>query len=85
MVAIGKAQAAKAARDECAGRLGPRAGRLPAAYGGVELGHELAVGCAGGGEFPVAFFKLELQVDGLLLQVGDLVVEGVGVGGRAEP
>ena len=52
---------------------------------GVELGHELAVGGAGGGEVLVAFFELEAQVDGLLLEMGDLLVEGVDVGGRAEP
>ena len=51
----------------------------------VELGHELAVGRACGGEVLVAFFELEAQVDGLLLEVGDLLVEGVDVGGRAEP
>ena len=51
----------------------------------VELGHELAVGGAGGGEFVVAFFELQAQVDGLLLEVGDFLVERVDVGGRAEP
>jgi hypothetical protein len=52
--------------------------------GGVELGHELAVGGPGGAEFVVAFLTLEVQVGDLLLHVGDLVVEGVDVGGRAE-
>ena len=52
---------------------------------GVEPGHELAVGGAGGSEVAVAFFELEPQVDGLLFEVGDLLVEGVDVGGRAEP
>ena len=33
----------------------------------------------------VAFFELEAQVDGLLFEVGDLLVEGVDVGGGAEP
>ena len=51
----------------------------------VELGHELAVGGAGGGEVLVAFLELQAQVDGLLFEVGDLLVEGVDVGGRAEP
>ena len=44
----------------------------PAACRGVELGHEFAVGGPGGGEVLVAFFELEAQVDGLLLEVGDL-------------
>ena len=30
------------------------------------------------------FFELEAQVDGLLLEVGDLLAEGVDVGGSAE-
>jgi hypothetical protein len=30
-------------------------------------------------------FELEPQVDGLLLEVGDLLAEGVDVGGGAEP
>jgi len=41
----------------------------------VELGHELAVGGPGGGEVLVALFELEPQVDGLLLEAGDLLVE----------
>src|SRR6266516_1597360 len=56
----------------------------PAACRGVELGHEFAVSSPGGGEFLVAFFQLEPQVGDLLLEVGDLVAEGVDVGGRAE-
>jgi hypothetical protein len=56
-----------------------------AACRGVEPGHELAVGGPGGGEVFVAFFELEAQVGGLLLKVGDLLVEGVDIGGRAEP
>jgi hypothetical protein len=55
-----------------------------AACCGVELGHELAVGCPGGGEFVVAFAELEAQPGGLLFELGDLVVQRVGVGGRAE-
>ena len=52
---------------------------------GVELGHELPVGGPGRGEVVVAFFELEAQVDGLLFEVGDLLAEGVDVGGGAEP
>ena len=47
---------------------------------GVELGHELAVG----GEVLVAFFELQAQVGGLLLEMADLLGEGVEVGGHAE-
>ncbi len=57
----------------------------PSACCDVEPGHELAVGGPGGGEVFVAFFELEAQVGGLLLKVGDFLVEGVDVGGRAEP
>ena len=49
----------------------------------VEPGHEFPVGGAGGSEFAVAFFQLEPQVDDLLVQIGDLVVEHVDVGGGA--
>ena len=52
--------------------------------GGVELGHELAVGVPCRGEVLVAFFELQAQVNGLLLEVGDLLGEGIDVGGRAE-
>lgn len=48
----------------------------------VELGHEFTVGGACGGEVVVAFFELEAQFYGLLLQMSDLLVEGVDVGGR---
>ena len=51
----------------------------------VELGHELTVGRAGGTEFLVALFELEVQVNDLLLEVGDLLAEGADVGGGAEP
>ncbi len=51
----------------------------------VELGHELAVRGAGCGEVLVAFLELQAQVDDLLLQMHDLLVEGVDVGGCAEP
>ena len=57
----------------------------PVAWRGVELGHELAVGGPGRGEVLALFFELEAQVDGLLFEVGDLLAEGVGVGGGAEP
>ena len=49
------------------------------------MGHELAVGGAGGGEVLVAFGELQAQVDDLLLEPGDLLVEGVDVGRVAEP
>jgi len=52
---------------------------------GVELGHEFTVGGAGRGEFLVAFLELQAQVDGLLFEMGDLLVEGIDVGGRTEP
>jgi len=52
---------------------------------GVDLGHEFAVGRACGGEVLVAFGELHAQVDGLLLEVVDLLVEGIDVGGDAEP
>jgi hypothetical protein len=51
----------------------------------VELGYQLAVGRAGGSEVFVALFELELQVNGLMLEVGDLLVESADVGGGAEP
>jgi hypothetical protein len=51
---------------------------------GVELGHELAVGGPGGGKIFALLLELQAQVDGLLFQVDDLLVEGVGVGGCAE-
>ena len=51
---------------------------------GVELGHELAVGGARGGEVLAPFVELQAQFDGLLFQVVDLLVERVDVGGSAE-
>src|SRR6266550_3614840 len=51
----------------------------------VELGYELTVGSPRCGEVLALFLELEAQVDGLLLQVSELLVEGVDVGGRAEP
>ena len=52
---------------------------------GVELGHELTVGGAGRGQVLVAFLELQAQVDGLLLEMGDLLAEGIDVSGRAKP
>jgi hypothetical protein len=52
-----------------------RSGVSPVSCCGVELRHELAVGGPGRGEVFVAFLELAAQVDGLLLQVGDLLVE----------
>ncbi len=52
--------------------------------GVVELGHELAAGGAGSGEVLVALLELHAQVDDLLLQMRDLLVEGVDVGWGAE-
>ena len=51
----------------------------------VDQGHEFAVGGAGGLQLPVAVLQLKFQVCGLLLQVRDLVLEVVDVGGLAEP
>ena len=70
-------------RDRCGARTWR--GVSSAACRGVELGHELAVGGAGGGEVLVPFLELQAQVDGLLLEMGDLLAEGVDVGWRAEP
>ncbi|HTQ93788.1 MAG TPA: IS66 family transposase, partial [Streptosporangiaceae bacterium] len=60
---------------------------LPACRGGgvVELCHELAVGGAGSVQVLVAFTELEPQAGGLLLEMGDFLVQGIDVGGRAEP
>jgi hypothetical protein len=52
---------------------------------GVELGYELAVRGAGGGQVVASFFELEEEADDLLLQLADLLVEGVDVGGCREP
>ena len=51
----------------------------------VEPGHELAVGGAGGGEVLVTLVEFRAEIGELLLEAGDLVVEGVDVGWRAEP
>ena len=60
-------------------------GGSPVVVSGVEAGHEFAVGGAGGGEVLVAFGELQAQVDGLLFEVGDLLLELVDVGRGAEP
>ena len=51
----------------------------------VELGHELAVGGACGGEVLVAFVELETQVGDLLLERVVVLLERVGAGWGAEP
>jgi hypothetical protein len=66
-------------------RTGRRAGASATAGSGVELGHELAVGCPCRGEVVAAFFELEAEIGGLLFEVGDLLGERVDVGGGAEP
>ncbi len=70
-------------RDRCGASTGW--GVSCAAWRGVEVGHELTVSGPGRGEVLVAFLELEAQVDGLLFEVGDLLAEGIGVGGGAEP
>ncbi|MFK0263585.1 hypothetical protein ACIQU1_19900 [Streptomyces angustmyceticus] len=45
----------------------------------VELGHQLAVRGAGGGQVVVALLELQLQVDQLLFERGDLGLELLGV------
>ncbi len=50
----------------------------------VELGHELAVGGAGGGEVLTGLLELETQVDDVLLEGEVLLLERVDVGGSAE-
>jgi hypothetical protein len=52
------------------------------AHGLVELGHELPVGRACGGEVLVSFLELEAQVDDLLLKLAVLLGEVAGAGGR---
>ena len=54
------------------------------AAGSVDASDQLAVGGSGGVEVLVAFFELETQVCPVLLEVGDLLVEGIDVGGSAE-
>lgn len=63
---------------------GGRAG-LSAERSRVGLGHQLAVCGTGGIEVLVSFLELEMQVGGVLFEVGDFLVEGVDVGGGSEP
>ncbi|WEO92822.1 hypothetical protein A6P39_001095 [Streptomyces sp. FXJ1.172] len=49
----------------------------------VELGHELPVGRAGGGEVVVTVLEREFQVDDLLFEGGDAGLELFGVVGAA--
>src|SRR5450759_3345111 len=70
-------------RDRCGARTTRR--ELPVSRRGVELGHELAVGGACGREVLIAFGELQAQIDALLLEVADLLVEGVEVDRDAEP
>src|SRR5690349_19183900 len=51
----------------------------------VESGHEFAVGRPGGGEVFLAFVELLTKVEVVLLELADALVEGVDVGGCAEP
>ena len=51
----------------------------------VESGHEFAVGGAGGGEVFLAFVELLLKAEVVLFELADALVEGVDVGGGAEP
>ncbi|MEU4507730.1 hypothetical protein [Streptomyces sp. NPDC024089] len=51
----------------------------------IELGRELAVGGASGGEVVVTVLELELEVDGLLFEGGDPGWELFGVVGAAAP
>ncbi|MEU8445551.1 hypothetical protein AB0F05_34430 [Streptomyces microflavus] len=52
---------------------------------GVELGHEVAVGGARGRQIIVPFTELGSEVGDSLFEVGDLLLEGVDVGGGSEP
>ncbi len=54
------------------------------ACAGVELGHQLAVGCPCRSEVVVAFFELEAEIGGLLFEIGDFLAERVDVRGGAE-
>jgi hypothetical protein len=51
----------------------------------VESGHEFTVGGAGGGEVFIAFVELLLKVEVVLFELADALVEGVDIGGGAEP
>jgi len=66
-------------------RLLPSRRRAGCAFGvAVELGHELAVSCAGGGELVVAFLEFQFQVGRLLFEGGDSGLELLGVIGAAD-
>ena len=58
---------------------------LSGVSGAVDPGHEFAVGAACGGEFFLAFFQLQPQVDELLFEEDDPSLEFLDVGGRAQP
>ena len=45
------------------------------------MGHEVAVGCAGGVEFVCSFFELLAQVEDGLLEFGDAVFQRAGFAG----
>jgi hypothetical protein len=51
---------------------------------GVELGHEFAIGGAGGGEFFGAFLELAAQLEELLFAVGECGLQAVKIVGCAE-
>ena len=51
----------------------------------VESGHEFAVRRCGCGEIFVAFVELLLKVEVVLFEMADALVEGVDIGGGAEP
>ena len=53
--------------------------------GGVDPGHEFAIGAACGGELFVAFFELQPQVDDLLFEEDEPPLEFLDVGRRAKP
>jgi hypothetical protein len=52
--------------------------------GYVELGHQFAVGGAGGGEVLVAFFELQPRVNDVLFERYDALLKLVDVGGCTE-
>ena len=70
-------------RGRCGASTGRGVSSVPCR--GVELGHELPVGGAGRGQVLLAFLELQAQVNGLLLEMGDLLAEGIDVSGRAKP
>jgi hypothetical protein len=60
-------------------------GGSPVAVVGVDAGHEFTVAGSGGGEVLVPFDELQAQIKPLLLEVRDLLVQGVEVGWGAQP